>query len=45
MTNKKCMVFETLGNIQNMKVMENNSTTGEVRLQGVLEYVHYSVQS
>ena len=35
MTNKKCMVFETLGNIQNMKVMENNSTTGEVRLQGV----------
>ena len=34
MSNKKCLVYETLGNISDMKIVENKSDNG-VRLSGV----------
>ncbi len=35
MTNKRCLVYETLGKISNLKVFESNNGDGLMRLHGV----------
>jgi len=35
MANKKCLVFETMANIQNMEIVQESANSNEVRLTGV----------